>query len=106
MVRWWLCGVGAAVLIVSSAILLGVSAGTAPSPAETAAKTLETAQESYGVLGVWQGQLALFDTQAQPRRVYEVWVSDLPEEEQERLCDGIPVEDRAAFLALLEEYSG
>ena len=53
---------------------------TAPSAAK--ADAVVTAAEIYGVLGVWDGKLALFCGEETPAAVYDVWVETLPEEEK------------------------
>ncbi len=108
MGKWWLCGVSAAVLVVSVSLLFGLSAKTpATATSHSApAKTTVTTRDVYGTLGVWNGQLALFCGENTPDTVYDVWVNTLPLEEQQRLAAGIVAPTRAAFLTLLQEYTG
>lgn len=57
-------------------------------------------------LGVWEGQLAVFQgDNAFPQQLYEVSVAALPRVEQERLKNGIAVENEAELLRLLEDYT-
>ncbi len=112
MTKWWLCGVAMAVMVASVSVIGGLSARapsattqdvSVPSVAEVRAPVTEAC---YGTLGVWNGKLALFCGEETPSAVYDVWASSLPPEEQKKLATGIPVANRAAFLALLQEYTG
>ena len=58
------------------------------------------------VLGVWEGKLARFLPDGlSPQEVYDVYVVSLPEEEQRRLEEGIPVYDDRTLAGLLEDYT-
>ena len=58
------------------------------------------------VLGVWEGKLARFWPDGlSPQEVYDVYVVSLPEEEQRRLEEGIPVYDDRTLAGLLEDYT-
>jgi hypothetical protein len=58
-------------------------------------------------LGIWEGNLARFDGEnTVPEEVYEVRVSSLPKEEQNRLKNGITWESEEAFAELIEAYTG
>ncbi len=62
-------------------------------------------QETYTV-GVWEGKLALFETTADfPVKLYDVAITALPPEEQQRLRAGIPVRSDGELQALLEDYT-
>ncbi len=61
----------------------------------------------YRILGEWEGRLAIFfPGEPFPEQVYEVRLITLPQEEQERLSAGIPVESVAALSRYLEDYTG
>ena len=58
------------------------------------------------VLGVWEGKLARFLPDGlSPQEVYDVYVVSLPEEEQRRLEEGIPVYDDRTLAGVLEDYT-
>ncbi len=58
------------------------------------------------VLGVWEGKLAVFPPDGtSPREVYDVYVVSLPEEEQQRLAEGIDIYDDRTLAGLLEDYT-
>lgn len=57
-------------------------------------------------LGVWEGQLAVFEgTAAFPVKLYDVAVAALPVAEQQRLQTGITVTTAGELQALLEDYT-
>lgn len=105
MGKWWLCGTALAITMVSLSMVAGVATTKKPA-APTTAKAEVTVAESFGTFGVYEGKLALFCDEDTPKIVYDVWVNTLPPEEQQRLAAGIVVPTRAAFLALLQEYTG
>lgn len=105
MGKWWLCGVATAIVVVSAAVIGGVTATEQPSPPADTAVTAVENSAAYGTLGVWNGRLALFCGGETPTRVYDVWISSLPPEEQEKLSKGIKTVTRREFLALLQEYT-
>lgn len=105
MGKWWFCGVALAITVVSVSVIVGVASQKSPPPA--ASQTVVTATAAgYGTFGVYEGRLALFCGGSTPDTVYDVWVSALPDEERKRLEAGVPIADRAAYLALLQEYTG
>lgn len=109
MTKWWICGVALAVVVVSVAVMWGVvqkEPAVSSVPSAKAAKATVDEAEPFGILGVWDGRLALFRGDERPDTVYDVWVASLPADEQQRLENGIAAPDRAAFLALLQEYTG
>ena len=54
----------------------------------------------------WEGKIALFEGDAtQPIEVYEVAIASLPSEEQQRLRDGIIIENEDMLVTLLENYT-
>ncbi|HJD23418.1 MAG TPA: hypothetical protein H9694_04645 [Firmicutes bacterium] len=58
------------------------------------------------VLGEWEGKLAVFAPNGiSPQEVYDVYISTLPEEEQQKLEQGIPVYDEGTLAGLLEDYT-
>ena len=57
-------------------------------------------------MGTWQGKLAVFvPPDTNPDRVYDVYLSSLPEEERSHLEQGIPIYDDASLARLLEDYT-
>lgn len=63
------------------------------------------AQTPYRVVGVWEGQVAVFLPEADtPETVYDTPLAVLPAAERERLTAGIEAADRAALARLLEDY--
>lgn len=79
---------------------------TTQSVTESATTTATSAAPLY-ILGEWDGKLAVFtmpqtDT---PSKVYDVYLSSLPAEEQTRLEAGIPVYDEKKLQSLLEDYT-
>ena len=94
--------VGLTVVVCVSLLFLPAFSADDPSEAES---TASTAKSLYRV-GEWEGQLAVFlEGQTRPDQVYDVYISTLPEEEQERLAAGIRVADDAALQRLLEDYT-
>ncbi len=58
-------------------------------------------------IGVWQGQVAVFEgDQPFPRQVYEVFVNGLPEEMRRQLTEGVPVQTEDELSVLLEDFTG
>lgn len=56
-------------------------------------------------LGVWEGNLAVFEgADTTPMQVYEVDITTLPVEEQQKLMAGIAV-DKTQLQLLLEDYT-
>ncbi len=79
-------------------LLLG---GKSPAPADSSAAPVA----SY-TIGVWEERLAVFvPGREEPERLYDVYVSTLPSEEQDRLEKGIPVYSDAELARLLEDYT-
>ncbi len=74
-------------------------------PSEPAAVAQPKEQTGTCQLGEWEGQVALFEKDAdRPIEVYEITVRTLPEEEQERLRERILVNNDAELEKLLENY--
>lgn len=66
----------------------------------------ETAPEPQFVIADWQGQVAVFvGGESYPMHIYDTAIVTLPPEEQEKLREGIPVEDEAGLSVLLEDYT-
>lgn len=56
-------------------------------------------------LGTYQGRLALWDNnRPEPLTVYPRLISMLPESDQLRLQEGIPIENKSRLHRLLEDY--
>ena len=108
MTKWWLCGVALAITVVSLSVIAGVAATPDSGEVSSATRAAEAAAPAapFGTFGVYEGKLAFFCGEPTPDTVYEVWVSTLPDTEREKLEAGIPVADRAAYLALLQAYTG
>lgn len=74
-------------------------------PATTAVSIPTTVSATY-TLGVWEGRLALFLSGSDaPDEVYDVFIASLPEEEQAKLAQGIPVPDQPTLERMLEDYT-
>ncbi len=72
----------------------------------TVDRRTESGTPAAYTLGVWEGQLAVFEGDAAfPQKLYEVPVSSLPPAEQEKLKAGISVESIDALQLLLEDYT-
>ena len=57
------------------------------------------------VVGSWKGYLALFDPGKQePKQIFPLLVSSLPEADQQALEAGIPVRNQRDLESLLEDY--
>lgn len=66
----------------------------------------ESGTPALYTLGVWEGQLAVFEGEAAfPQKLYDVPVSSLPPAEQEKLKKGISVDSAEALQVLLEDYT-
>lgn len=93
-----LAGTGLASL---AAVVLMLTAGTRR---ETGAASSSPA--ALYTVGEWNGQLAVYVREkTEPEQVYDVYITTLPEEEQRRLQQGVPVEDEETLLRLLEDYT-
>ena len=74
-------------------------------PVSSAVQESVPAQPSR-VLGVWEGKLALYlGVNPVPDEVFDVFITTLPEEEQERLRAGIPITSDTELALLLEDYT-
>ncbi len=58
------------------------------------------------IIGAWEDKLAIFiPPDTSPNQVFDVFLPSLPEEEQQRLYDGIEVFDEQSLASLLEDYT-
>ena len=88
-------------------LLIGVAAWTStllPQPKANGEQVEK--QQTTPYLGVWEGKLARFDgVNREPMEIYDVFVSSLPKEEQERLKEGVTWENEEAFALLMDGYT-
>ena len=65
----------------------------------------EETESEKAVLGVFEGKLALFKGKSPyPNIVYDFFIRNLPQEDQNRLFEGIPVSSQSELEALLEDF--
>ena len=65
----------------------------------------EESEPEKVTLGVFEGKLALFAGKSPyPNIVYDFYVRNLPEEDQNRLFEGISVSSQSELEALLEDF--
>ena len=115
--EWWLLAGGSALgaAVVVGAIVMGNDEAPEPEPEPLSVSDTATGAEapapasrsaaSY-VVGEWEGRLAVYSEGRQtPDQVYDVYISTLPEEEQKRLEEGIPVSTEKELASLLEDYT-
>ena len=58
-------------------------------------------------IGVWEGQVAVFERHQQyPKQVYDMPLSGLPYELRRQLLEGVPAYSDAELSVLLEDYTG
>ena len=100
----------AALLLVSVLILSAFALSGAFPPEEEAAKLQSGVpiekEETKMILGAYQGRLALYIGDGRyPNEVYETWIRSLPEEDQKRIGEGIPVSSEAELALLLEDLT-
>lgn len=99
---WGLALVAAAVTVIAAVI---IGATLMRYQADDPAQQEVPSEEVYRVIGVWDGQVAVFLPQTDsPETVYDVRVASLPEEEQQKLIDGIEVESLETLKRRLEDY--
>lgn len=83
-----------------------VAATTEISAAITTDTSTSTGTTPKYILGEWEGKLAVFiPPSSSPDRVYDVYVSSLPEEEQAKIEAGIAVYDEQTLAGLVEDYT-
>ncbi len=88
-----------------AAVLLPPENASSLSVREGAPPTVTTTAYQK-MLKTWQGAVALFDVGvANPSIVYEINVLSLPEEERQRLAQGIVVKSEEELVSILENYS-
>lgn len=94
-------------VLIACVLLIGVAAwASVLLPQESERDVLPAERTAQQMLREWNGRLALFKGDAtEPAEVYEVTVAALPEEEQQRLREGIAVESEEMLAALLDNYT-
>ncbi len=94
-------------VLIACVLLIGIAAWvSALLPVESDTKSVPTERAAQQMLREWNGQIALFEGDSdEPAEVYEVTVAALPEEEQERLREGIVIESEEALASLLDNYT-
>ncbi len=94
-------------VVIACVVLIGVAAWVSVLlPTEPDAKNVPTEPVSGRLLREWNGQVALFEgASGEPIEVYDVTVAALPEEEQERLREGIVIDSEEALALLLDNYT-
>lgn len=76
------------------------------SASRTAEEQPKLVEEYDYLLKDHEGKLAVFFYgEEQPREVFEVYISTLPEYDQGQLNEGVPVKDYEELLIRLEDYS-
>ncbi len=95
---------------VACLLLIGVAAWTSTLLPQSDAKDEREAgveeQAAVPYLGIWEGKLARFDgVSTEPEEIYDVFVSSLPKEEQERLKNGVTWEDDEMLAMLIDGYT-
>ena len=72
---------------------------TPPTSADTGPKPMYT-------IRAWKGQVAVFEgDMPYPKQVYDMAVSGLPPELQQRLEEGVPIYSEMELSVLLEDYT-
>lgn len=95
----------ALVLALLSLGLPFVTSSPAPSPAPITAPLSDTAPVPVAILGVFSGRLAIFSPASDiPDTVYDLYIAALPDSEQQKLQNGIPVYSDTELHSLLENY--
>lgn len=94
-------------VLIACVLLIGIAAWVStllPEKSDTKGMPTERAVQHH--LREWNGQIALFEGDSdEPTEVYEVSIAALPEEEQQRLREGIAIEDEQMLAALLDNYT-
>ena len=68
-------------------------------------KNNEAERNSKYVLSEYEGRIALFENGDEiPKEIYDVMVSALPQEDAERIIQGIIVENESDLQSLIEDY--
>lgn len=94
-------------VMIACVLLIGIAAWASTLlPREPDAKSVPKEQVAQQMLREWNGQIALFEGDSdEPAEVYEVTVGALPNEEQERLREGIVIESEEMLASLLDNYT-
>lgn len=96
----------AAVLVVA-AVVSGVATPSGKEPPRLSREAAPTEASIYAVIGEWQGKVAVYFVDSEtPKTVYDTAVRTLPETEQEKLKNGIPVFSAKELALRLEDYAG
>lgn len=94
---------------VACLLLIGVAAWTStllPQPDEKTEREAGVEQQTAPYLGIWEGKLARFNgVNPEPEEIYDVSVSSLPKEEQERLKYGVTWGDDETLAMLIDGYT-
>lgn len=94
-------------VLIACVLLIGIAAWVSvllPEGSDT--KNGPSERVVQQTLREWNGQIALFESGSdEPAEVYEVSVAALPEEEQQRLREGIVIEDEQMLASLLDNYT-
>lgn len=93
--------------LIACALLIGIAAWvSALLPEEPTEKSVPAEQVAQQMLREWNGQIALFEGDAaEPAEVYEVTVAALPKEEQQRLREGIVIDNEEMLAELIDNYT-
>ena len=94
-------------VLIACVLLIGVAAWVSTLlPGKSDTKSVPTESETRQMLREWNGQIALFQGDSdEPAEVYEVPVAALPLEEQDRLREGIVIENEEMLVSLLDNYT-
>lgn len=77
----------------------------APMPGALRELAPETGEYEY-ILREYEGRLAVFfPGREQPQKIFDVYVSTLPEYDRGQLSQGIPVKDYRALLRRIEDFA-
>ena len=69
--------------------------------------TADTTPDPLYTIGVWRGYVAVFEgEQSYPKQIYDMPVSGLPQELQQRVREGVPAYSDTELSLLLEDYTG
>ena len=100
----WTTAIVAAILVVAAAVS-GLSAPETEPPQLTR-DAAPTEAAIYAVIGEWEGKVAVYFVDGEtPKTVYDTAVRTLPEAEQTKLKNGIPVFSAKELAVLLEDYA-
>ncbi len=98
--------IGIALLLTGILIMLRLTPSAPAESLNDISDVSSAAREAGWILGVWNGQLAVFAPGApEPCELYDVSVASLPEEEQLRLKSGVIAQSRRELESLLEDYT-